>query len=323
MLNFDLKWALLVLSFFGSMEAYAVLPPQDPAGKLLEARFMDCVMVLRGVSEGEPWNGEADLVVIPPSGKTVKISKMLKDEVPKEGGHYQVIYTDGQYWYPPAFVSLRQSARTGGRPGYSYRLVTYNVFDPRAIQESFAVLEDAHQQKTEDVKMLIAPGDQEQMKSDIDLGAAMMTLIPERALDKFLLEKMPIYGRLSALDSANWALIRAKSFSRVIEKPREIKLSEWIEAGAVSEEHLRLIKSAVDRFRSLHSTPEIRRGVFGEFSESWFVTKGEVDRGKSSIKAEAVIHVIRVGPMAYVYIFSVETSSPLSELAQSIRQSPR
>ena len=307
----------LLILYIALLETSTVLAVSD------QSKMMDCLLVLRGVADGGVWQGTTDFVVIPPEGKTMKVAQIPKHELAFEGSHFKVMYSTGQLFYPPVFVSVNHSPRQEGKPGFAYRMVAYSVFDPRAMSEFFSVLEHPQEKVAESLSLILEPSDSEQMQSALDLGSSLMNLIPNRVSPKFVLAKMPVYGKDSARSAHDWALTRSEIFTRYIERPRDLDIEKFASEAAATEEQMRLLTEGRKRFRDLHTTAEIRKGVFGDYSEHWFATKVELDQGKVSIQREILTYVVRVGPMSYVTIFAADTSSPLSGLAQKIRRSPQ
>ncbi len=283
---------------------------------------LNCILILKAFTSEKPWEGEPSLVLIPPSGESVKVAPVKHIHDSQEGAHFQLMYFDGSLWYPPHFVSVHQSARSEGKSGFAYRLITYSVFDPRHIEERFGVLADAKQQKMEDLRMRLVPNDEEQAQASVEMGLAVASLIPGRVSRKLMMAKMPVYGLANSDQAAALTLVQTGMLSRYVEEPKKMTLDHLMDHYQANDEQMKVIQAAVQRFRSFHSTPETRRGAFGEFSESWFVTRGELDRGLGAGKVEVISHVLQVGPMFYVYSFSVETSSPISTLVHQIPEGP-
>jgi len=302
----------LLVAFLETSKAFAVSD---------QSKTMDCLLVLRGMADGSLWQGATDFVVIPPEGKTMKVARISRDELAFEGSHFKVMYSTGELFYPPVFVSVNHSPRQEGKPGFAYRMVAYSVFDPRAMSEFFSVLEHPQERVAESLSLILEPSDPEQMQSVLDLGSSLMNLIPNRVSPKFVLAKMPVYGKDSARSANDWALARSEIFTRYIERPREIDIEKFASESSATAEQMRLLTEGRKMFRDLHTTAEVRKGTFGDYSEHWFAAKVELDKGKISIQREILTHVVRVGPMSYVNIFAADTSSPLSGLAQKIRRS--
>ena len=283
---------------------------------------LNCILILKAFISERPWEGEPSLVLIPPSGESVKVAPVKSVDDSQAGTHFQLMYYDGRFWYPPQFVAVHQSARQEGKSGFAYRMISYSVFDPRKIEERFGVLADSKQQTMEDLRMQLVPKDEEQAQSSIEMGLSLAILIPSRVSQKLIMAKMPVYGLASADQAASLSLVQTGMLSRYVEEPKKMSLDQLMDHYQATDEQMKSISSSVQRFRGLHSTAESRRGAFGEFSENWYVTRGELDRGIGAGKVEVISHVIQVGPMFYAYHFSVETSSPISELVNSIPQGP-
>jgi hypothetical protein len=314
--------AQFVITLGFSLSAAHVLAVVDSKSGYDGPEHLKCILVLKAFTSEKPWEGEPSLVLIPPSGESVKVAPVKHVDDSQEGAHFRLMYFDGNNWYPPHFVAVHQSARQEGKAGFAYRLVTYSVFDPRQIEERFGVLADSKQQKMEDLVMRLVPNDEEQAQVSAEMGMAVAILIPNRVSQKLMMAKMPLYGLANSDQAVALSLVQTGMLSRYVEEPKKMTLDQLMDHYQASDEQMKFIQSSVHRFRNLHSTPESRRGAFGEFSESWYVTRGELDRGLGAGKVEVISHVMQVGPMFYGYSFSVETSSPISQLVNSIPQGP-
>jgi hypothetical protein len=267
-----------------------------------------CEMLIRSAGEGPELASQLQLELRASGGGELKVSRVAEAHGSGRRIHFKISDILPLAKNDLAFLMIDANERKEGLPGLAYRGILYPSYDPRAIRETFFVLNDS----TAEFKEPIVISREDMGRPDEELAAALnlalMRLFPKA--DSSFWSVFPVYGKDSAEAALEIGLKRFSQFDEVMQGPRKLTEEDIIKMAGGNEGLSSQLKSTLKKFSTMYTTPEIKRGYFGDFEESWFVVKGIYQFDEIKLARTSFFKIVRVGPMNYIYVFAMDAPFP-------------
>lgn len=307
---FWLSVFLVALVLNESRTLFAESTRSKPVSKAEIPVHIPCEMLIRSAGEGPGLSSQLQLELKTPEGEALKASRITEAHGSDRRVHFKIADTLPLAKNDLAFLMIDAKDRKDSLPGLAYRGILYPSYDPRAIRETFFVLNDS----TSEFKEPIVISREDLGKPDeepaVAVNSALMRLFPKA--DSSFWSVFPVYGKDSAEAALEIGLRRFSQFDEVLIGPRRLEEAEIVKMAGSHEGLSSQLKSALKQFSAMYTTPEIKRGYFGEFEESWFAVKGIYQFEEIKLARTSFFKIVRVGPMNYVYVFVMDAPFPQS-----------
>jgi hypothetical protein len=293
-----------------TLTVFAESTRSKPVSKSEIPVHIPCEMLIRSAGEGLELASQLHMELKTPEGENLKVSRVPEAHGSEQRLHFRISDTLPLAKNDLAFLMIDAKERKDSLPGSAYRGVLYPSYDPRAIRDTFFILNH----ETTEFKEPIVISREDMGKPDEETAAALnlalMRLFPKA--DSSFWSVFPVYGKDSAEAALDIGLKRFSQFDEVMQGPRKLTEEEIIKMAGGHEGLTSQIKSALKRFSAMYTTSEIKKGYFGDFEENWFVVKGIYQFEEIRLARTSFFKIVRVGPMNYVYVFVMDAPFPQS-----------
>ncbi len=303
---------LFLVSFMLSENGtlFAESTRSKPSSKSEIPVHIPCEMLIRLASDGPDLASKLFFELKTPEGEKLKVSRVAEAHGSDQRVHFKVADTLPLAKNDLAFLMIDAKERKDSLPGSAYRGIIYPSYDPRAIRDTFFVLNDATAEFKESIVISREDMGKPDEESAASLNSALMRLFPKA--DSSFWSVFPVYGKDSAEAALDIGLKRFSQFDEVMQGPRKLTEEEIIKMAGGHEGLTSQIKAALKRFSAMYTKSEIKKGYFGDFEENWFVVKGIYQFEEIRLARTSFFKIVRVGPMNYVYVFVMDAPFPQS-----------